>query len=66
MISGDVLEILAGLAAKSLAMVEHPEPNATRYPLLQTMRVLGRDKLVEHGDLQIRQERHAAWVLALV
>ncbi len=60
----EVLDLLAGLVAKSL--VAPTEGRAgSRYGLLETMRQYGREKLVTAGEERALRDRHLTWYLAL-
>jgi predicted ATPase/DNA-binding winged helix-turn-helix (wHTH) protein len=54
----DVVEVLAGLLDKSLAVVETGE-TAARYRLLDTTRAYARQKLLESGEYHAIESRHA-------
>jgi non-specific serine/threonine protein kinase len=60
----EVLELLAGLVAKSLVAVDEGQADP-RYRLLETMRQYGWEKLLGAGEAECVQERHLAWYLAL-
>ena len=56
----DVLELVAGLAAKSLVVVEESNTD-TRYLLLDSIREYAATELIESGAETHRRDRHAAW-----
>ncbi len=60
----EVLEVLTGLADKSLVTPEQRE-GATRYRLLETVRQYARDRLLESGDGEQWRDRHLACCLSL-
>lgn len=61
----DVLDVLASLVEKSLAIAETEASGATRYRLLETMRQYARDRLLESGEAAQLRDRHAARFLAV-
>jgi predicted ATPase/DNA-binding SARP family transcriptional activator len=56
-----VLDLLTGLADKSLIQVDDRRTGEARYYLLETVREYGLDRLEERGDLTPMQARHAAF-----
>jgi non-specific serine/threonine protein kinase len=64
----DVLNLLAHLVDKSLAMVEGDRRRTgyVRYRVLDTLRQYGREKLTEAGEAYEAQEKHAQFFLNLV
>ena len=58
------LEVIDGLAAKSLVAAELAE-DGTRYRLLETVRHYAVDRLAEAGDTEAVRDRHAAVFVAL-
>lgn len=58
-LSSDVIDGLANLAAKSLVMAD-VDCDTAHYRLLETTRAYAREKLVESGELQEVARRHAA------
>jgi predicted ATPase/class 3 adenylate cyclase len=58
---GSVLELLGQLVDKSLVTPQEAAGNATRYSILETVREYGRGRLLEHGELEHLQLRHAAF-----
>jgi non-specific serine/threonine protein kinase len=52
----DVLELLTHLVNKSLVMVEE-HANTKRYRLLETIRQYAREKLLEAGEVEVKQVR---------
>jgi predicted ATPase len=65
-VEGDqVLDLLAGLADRSLALVEETPGGATRYRLLGTVRQYGRNRLRESGEEERTRTRHRDWFLLL-
>lgn len=61
---GDVLEILAGLVAKSLTGADMMD-GAARYRLLETVRAYSQERLGEAGEADELRQRHALWGLDL-
>jgi predicted ATPase/class 3 adenylate cyclase/tetratricopeptide (TPR) repeat protein len=57
----DVLDLLTGLADKSLVVHEQAN-NASRYRLLETMRAYGLDRLGDRGELETARVAHLTWV----
>ena len=62
--TGDVLELLARLTAKSLVQAEE-EGGAVRYRLLETVRQYGWERLEGSGEAGALRGRHAAYYGAL-
>ncbi len=60
----DILDLLAGLVDKSLAVYDDDEQGQDRYRLLETVRQYGRDRLEESGAADEVQARHQAFFLA--
>jgi non-specific serine/threonine protein kinase len=60
----DVLDLLTGLADKSLVVVDG-QRDERRYHFLETIRAYAGEKLVEAGDPQRQRDQHVAWCLAL-
>ena len=58
------LEVIDGLAGKSLVAVE-PAEDGTRYRLLETVRYYAADRLAEAGGTDAVRRRHAAAFLSL-
>ena len=62
----EVLDLLTGLADKSLAVYEGgAEGGAGRYRLLESVRQYAGDRLGERGEAEAVQGRAASWFLAL-
>src|SRR5207244_4220392 len=61
---GEVVELLAGLVAKSILVCEERQVRA-RYRLLDTMRQYGREKLRAEGAEPLVRRRHAERYLRL-
>jgi predicted ATPase/class 3 adenylate cyclase len=61
----DVLDLLTALVDKSLVIYEGDAAGGGRSRLLETVRQYAGDRLQEGGDVEARQERAAAWFLAL-
>ena len=57
---GDVLELFAGLVARSLVVADDTSPE-TRYRLLETIRQYGEERLAETGDTAALRARHARY-----
>ena len=61
--AAEVLDLLSRLVERSLVLAEQQEDGgATRYRLLETMRVYGLDRLAERGETDRWRERHARWI----
>lgn len=60
----EVLGLLAALVSKSL-VVTRPAGDVVRYRLLETTRYYARERLVEAGEADDLDARHAAWCLRL-
>src|SRR5215469_13023156 len=58
--AGDVLELLAALAGKSILAVEHGE-GVARYRLPETLREYGQERLQESGEDTALRRRHRDW-----
>jgi predicted ATPase len=63
--TGDVLDLLAALADKSLVAVETTTGHAPRYRLLETLREYALERLVASGDAETIHTAHATYYLAL-
>jgi predicted ATPase/DNA-binding winged helix-turn-helix (wHTH) protein len=61
----EVIEIIAGLLDKSLAVVDSGETTA-RYRLLETTRAYAREKLRQSGEYREIESRHAAFYAAFM
>ena len=61
---GDILDLIANLAAKSLVVVTG-QGNSQRYRLLETIRAYAADKLDGTGEQAELGDRHLAWFLDL-
>ena len=59
---GDILDLLANLAAKSLVVVSG-QGSIQRYRLLETIRAYAADKLGGTGEQADLRDRHLAWFL---
>ncbi|HEV7126313.1 MAG TPA: helix-turn-helix domain-containing protein, partial [Ktedonobacterales bacterium] len=62
--AGEVLDLLAGLVAKSLVLLEEGATDA-RYRMLETVRQYARERLVAAGKAPRLQDRHLDWCQAL-
>jgi predicted ATPase/DNA-binding CsgD family transcriptional regulator len=60
----EVAAALAALADQSL-LVASPEPDGTRYHMLETIRQYGMDRLDDAGELPEARARHLRWCLAI-
>ncbi|MFF1783891.1 ATP-binding protein [Streptomyces virginiae] len=60
-----VERVLAGLAAKSVALRIEERGTGPRYRMLDTIREYGQDWLGELGEVEIVTDRHAHWYAAL-
>ena len=58
--AGDVLELLAALADKSVLIADHGEGGA-RYRLPETLREYGQERLQESGEYTALRRRHRDW-----
>jgi tetratricopeptide (TPR) repeat protein len=61
----DVLDLLAGLANKSLVLLEEGE-NSSRYRLLETIRQYAAERLATSGEEVLVRGKHLAWCVALL
>ncbi|HXY94525.1 MAG TPA: adenylate/guanylate cyclase domain-containing protein [Acidimicrobiia bacterium] len=61
----DVLDLLAGLVAKSMVLLDDTG-TVDHYRLLETMRDFGQERLADPGELPAFEARHAAYYLDLV
>ncbi|HXV92095.1 MAG TPA: LuxR C-terminal-related transcriptional regulator, partial [Pseudonocardia sp.] len=61
--AGDVLDLLAGLVARSMVAVTADGPGGRRFRLLETVRQYAREQLVRAGEAERTEERHAGYVL---
>ncbi len=55
-----VMDLVAGLVARSLVIAED-SGIGTRYRLLETIRQYGEERLAESGEVEVLQQRHAAF-----
>jgi predicted ATPase len=62
--SDQVVDLLAGLVAKSLVVADTSGAQA-RYRLLETIRHYAADKLTASGQTETLRQRHAVWCLRL-
>lgn len=58
----EVLDLLGGLVAKSMVIVDGSGPSV-RYRVLETLRQYGRERLVVDGDVEQVRDRHADYFL---
>jgi predicted ATPase/class 3 adenylate cyclase len=58
----DVLDLLAGLVAKSMVVADTARAGGRRYRLLETLRQFAFERLVEAGDIDAVKERHARYI----
>ena len=66
----EILDLLVGLADKSLVIIEEfpsteEDGGEVRYRLLETVRGYARDKLLESGEVEGLRHRHLEWYLDL-
>jgi len=61
-----VLSTLEALVDKSLVAVGDESEGQTRYRLLETIGAYAGERLQEAGEVDVVQDRHAAWCVALV
>ena len=59
--AGDVLDLLAALADKSVLIAEHDESGGVRYRLPETLREYGQERLQESGEYTALRRRHRDW-----
>ena len=59
--SGDLLELLAALADKSVLIAEHGEGGSVRYRLPETLREYGQERLQQAGEDIALRRRHRDW-----
>ena len=64
--AGDVLQFLSGLVEKSLVVAGEGSDGRARYRLLETLREFARARLIEAGEDQEVERRHAHRYLDLV
>lgn len=62
--SGDILDLVANLAAKSLVVITG-QGESQRYRMLETIRAYAADKLQGTGERAELRDRHLAWFLDL-
>jgi predicted ATPase/DNA-binding CsgD family transcriptional regulator len=62
----EVLDLLSGLVAKSLVMVEPTEQGGVRYRLLEPIRQYALEKLEQSREIEDVKRAHAEYFLALV
>lgn len=62
--ASDMLDAVASLVDKSLVLAQS-DSSGTRYRLLETVRQYGRERLIEAGELDTLECRHATWVMHL-
>jgi non-specific serine/threonine protein kinase len=60
-----VLDLLDGLASKSLVQVDHTDGDGARYRLLETVRQYAGERLVDADELVATRVRHLGWCVAL-
>jgi predicted ATPase/DNA-binding NarL/FixJ family response regulator len=58
--AGDVLELLAALADKSILVAEHLD-SGVRYRLPETLRQYGQERLQQEGEYTLLRRRHRDW-----
>jgi predicted ATPase len=61
----DALDLLGSLVAKSLVALA-PDAHATRYRLLETVRIYAEDKLFDAGEADSTRTVHRDWYLAWI
>ena len=59
--AGDLLELLAALADKSVLIAEHGQGGVARYRLPETLREYGQECLQESGEYTALRRRHRDW-----
>jgi DNA-binding CsgD family transcriptional regulator/tetratricopeptide (TPR) repeat protein len=62
---GEVLDVLSGLAEKSLVVARGSEQGDVRYKMLEPIRQYAVEKLEEGGEAEEARHRHATFFLAL-
>jgi len=60
-----IVSLLASLVAKSLVVADTRD-RATRYRLLETIRIYAGERLVERGEAEVVRVRHRDWYLAWI
>jgi predicted ATPase len=60
----DVVGQLARLVSKSLVIANPTSKGSMRYSMLETLRQYGHEQLVEHAELHVLHDRHAAHFLS--
>jgi non-specific serine/threonine protein kinase len=61
----DILDLLSGLADKSLVWAEAPGEGGLRYGLLEPVRQYAEERLEERGEVETSRLRHAGFFVAL-
>lgn len=61
----DVLDLLIQLVEKSLVVKVEEDHGTVRYRLFETLREYAREHLVERGELEVLQAKHAMYFLSL-
>ena len=59
--AGDVLDLLAALADKSVLIAEHDQSGVVRYRLPEILREYGQERLQESGEYTALRRRHRDW-----
>jgi predicted ATPase/DNA-binding NarL/FixJ family response regulator len=59
-----ILDVLAGLVAKSLVLTDE-HPDEVRYRFLETLRLYAAEQLRDVGEETILRERHCTWLVEL-
>jgi predicted ATPase/class 3 adenylate cyclase len=62
----DVVEGVGRLLEKSLIVRSDARTAANRFHMLETLRQYGRDRLEEHGELELRRDAMLRWAMCLV
>ncbi len=64
--AGTIVELVGQLVDKSLVTPQEADDGTTRYSVLETVREYARARLLEHGELEATQDRHAVYFAQLV
>lgn len=59
--ASDVLDLLTSLVDRSLVVHERGDQESSRFAMLETLRVYGRQRLLDRGELRQVRASHLAW-----